>query len=203
MTIINYRAIIFQSRAITDAYSAGDEIGNKEDKVVGNYSIVTIEREYASGGKEIGQKVADALQIPLYNNEIVSMAAQKLHVDPEYVAHIEEQMTGSMLFNLAMSATSQLGIGTGRSVSDQLFRAECEVIQNFAQQGSCVIVGRCADHVLRNRKDCLNVFIYADLKTRKERAIRQYGVDPSYVESTIKKNDKRRSAYYNVNTSLK
>lgn len=79
---------------------------------MGNYSIVTIEREYASGGKEIGQKVADALQIPLYNNEIVSMAAQKLHVDPEYVAHIEEQMTGSMLFNLAMSATSQLGIGT-------------------------------------------------------------------------------------------
>lgn len=170
---------------------------------MGNYHIVTIGRQYASGGRAVGEMVAQKLGIPCYHDNILDMAAQKLHVDKEYIMHAEERVTSSLLYNLAMSATAGFVQEKSMPLSEKVFMAESEIIKEIASKGSCVIVGRCARYILKERKNCLNVFIHADLDSRIKRAVTKYEINENEAESILRKNDKRRANFYNVNSGMK
>lgn len=167
------------------------------------YNIVTIEREYASGGREIGHRAAKALEIPCYNQEILKRAAEKRGVSAEYLEEMEERPTNSFFYSVYMLSQSVGGKEVGLTGSEALSLAEGEVIAAMASQGPCVLIGRCASHFLRNRKDVLNVFIHCAWEDRKKRAIEDYGITPAEAENILKKFDKRRAVYYNANTGKK
>ena len=152
--------------------------------------IITIERQYATGGKRIAKMVAENLGIPYYNNQILEMAGEKIGLPADYLRDVEETTSGSLLFSLAMAATVNATGVTLMSLSQQLFLAEEEIINEIVKEGPCVIVGRCSDYILRERNDCLNVFIYGDRESRIDRAMNVYKVPRNEVESMVRKMDK-------------
>ena len=127
--------------------------------IILNNLIITISREFGSGGREIGEKVAKKLGINYYDKAIIDKAAQSCGLSPEFIEKEEQTFSNSILFNLATSG-GQFGVG-GTSLVDRIYVSESKAIKEFAEQGPCVIVGRCADYVLRDR-NCFNVFVYAD-----------------------------------------
>ena len=157
-------------------------------------TIVTIGREYGSGGRLIAQKVADLLQVPFYDKELIEEICRKTGYSEEYVKHSDMRPTGSFLYDLYFS-------GQVPSVSDQIFVAQSHVIRDLADKGGCIIVGRCADYILHDRKECLKVFVNAPLDERVRRAREDYGVKNDKLESFVTKQDKYRASYYNFFTS--
>lgn len=166
------------------------------------YHIITIEREYASGGNEIGEKTAARLGIPCYGQEVLERAAERLHTVPERILHLEETSTRSFLYSIGMAMKVATGEHDGLSEEGALYVAEEQVIQNMALEGPCVIVGRCAGWILRERKDVLRVFIHADRDFRRERAVNNYGIAKKEADSVLKQYDRRRSNFYNANTGM-
>lgn len=168
--------------------------------------VITISRQYGSGGREVGQKLADHYGIPFYDNEIISHAAKESGFSEVAFERAEEKATNSFLYSLAMGMSAygnmDLGFST-MSVDDRLFLAETKVTRRFAQQGSCVIVGRCADYVLKDMPNVVNVFVAADIPSRVKRAIEVYELPKAKAEENILKFDKRRSNYYNFHTGKK
>ncbi|WP_443739519.1 AAA family ATPase [Treponema sp.] len=176
--------------------------------------IITISREYGSGGHTIGTYVAKALNIPLYDKEIIDMAAQKSGLSPDFIKKTEQNISSGWLYTLLLGAsyaapgTTHIGMNTQNPsvpLADQVFNAQRNVIIELAKKGPCVIVGRCADYILRhceqiNKTDVLNVFIYAPLKDKVKRAIEQKGLDPATAERDVKLIDKRRANHYNTFT---
>lgn len=165
------------------------------------YHVIVIERQYASGGNEIGRKLAESLGYKLYDRNLLTEAAKTLGMPPMYIEGLEETHSGGFLFNLSKT---KLGGGSNEkepSMSDKLFREEKRLIEEAADQGGCVIVGRAAGYILKERVDCLNVFIHCDREKRIERAIQREGIHLLDAESVLKKNDKRRSGFYNSVTN--
>lgn len=176
--------------------------------------IITISREYGSGGHTIGTYVAKELNIPLYDKEIIDMAAQKSGLSPDFIKKTEQNISSGWLYTLLLGAsyaapgTTHIGMNTQNPsvpLADQVFNAQRNVIIELAKKGPCVIVGRCADYILRhceqiNKTDVLNVFIYAPLKDKVKRAIEQKGLDPATAERDVKLIDKRRANHYNTFT---
>ena len=121
--------------------------------------IITMAREYASGGSEIAQTVADKLGIPLYNKELITIAAKKSGLTEEAIAASENQRSSSLIYSLYM-------MGNTMPLADQVYILQSNVIKELAEKGSCVILGRCGDYVLRDRKDVLRTFVYAPLENR-------------------------------------
>ncbi len=166
------------------------------------FNIITIGREYASGGRDIGKKVAEMMNIPFYNKEILQMAAENLKMSAEDINLVDETAASSLLYS--MSLMSNLSTSASLPINDRVFIEEREVIKTLAKNGPCVIVGRCADNILKDiRDDVLNVFIYADTESRVKRAIDEYGESPDDVYAVLRKHDKKRSTYYNLNTGQK
>lgn len=168
--------------------------------------IITISRQYGSGGREIGEKIAERFGIPFYDNEIITRAAKESGYSEAAFANAETKATNSLLYSIAMgmSAYGNQEIGFSHlSLDDRIYLAQSDVIKKLADEGPCVIVGRCADYILRDRKDVVNLFVYADMDFRKERAIRIDGVEPERVEEIITKKDKRRGNYYNYHSGEK
>lgn len=178
--------------------------------------IITISREYGSGGHTIGQLVAKEMNVPFYDKEIIDMAAQNSGLSPEFIKKTEQQISSGFLYTLLLGAsyaspgTSNIH-ATGAShtpnvpLADQVFNAQRNVIIELAKKGPCVIVGRCADYILRHceeidRKDLLNVFIYAPIEDKVKRAVEQKGLDPAIAEREVKLIDKRRANHYNTFT---
>lgn len=159
------------------------------------YQVITIEREYASGGNEIGKRLADALGYKIYDRNLLTKAAQQLQIASIYIENLEETPTGSFIFNL--SKTPIGGNDKNLSLTEKLFEAEKEIIEKAAEEGGCVIVGRAAGYILREREDCLRVFIHADKAKRMRRAMIKEGLKEPEAESTLKKIDKRRSGFFN------
>lgn len=169
---------------------------------MGKINIITIGREYASGGRAVGKLISEKLGIPFYNKEILHMAAEKLDMSAEDVKFADETAASSLLYS--MSLMSNLSAATALPLNDRIFIEEREVIKALAQQGPCVIVGRCADSILKEiRDDVFNVFIYADAEARAKRAMEEYGETPENVYTALRKHDKKRSTYYNLNTGQK
>ncbi len=152
--------------------------------------VVTISREYGSGGRIIGKRLAQQLGIDFYDKEIITMAAQESGLPQATVQEWAEKKTNSLLYEAYIAAQT-------KPLSDEIYLAKADVIQKAAEKGSCVIVGTCSDYVLRDMERCLRVFIYAPLEERVRRAVKEYGLLQSNVTSYVKKRDKQRSGYYN------
>lgn len=176
----------------------------KEGFIMTAKRIITIERQFASGGLEIGEKVSKLLEIPIYNREILEMAAEKMNVNKDYLESSEESASGSLLMSLSMAMNNTMGnVYDNIPLPDKLFFAESEIIRNLASTESCIIVGRCADYILRERTDCIRIFVYADNDFRKKRAVENYGYSEKEADAAIRRNDKRRSAFYTFNSGNK
>ena len=163
--------------------------------------IITIGRQFGSGGREIGEKLAERLGYAFYDKEILTMAAEDSGFSASAMQHYDEKPSGSLIYSLYMT-----GAATGDSLplNQQLAFAQFNVIRKVAQADNCVIVGRCADYVLREKKNLLSVFLHAPMEFRAERVMRENGMDSrSLAEKTIKKQDKARADYYNFFTHKK
>lgn len=168
--------------------------------------IITIGRQYGSGGREIGQKLADTYGIPFYDNELITRAAKESGFAEETFARAEDKATNSLLYSLAMGinvyGNQDFGFA-GLSLDDRIFLAQSDVIRKVAEEGPCVIVGRCADYVLKEWQNVFNIFIQASLDFRLKRVVTEYGVDEKKAGEVIIKNDKRRANYYNYHVGEK
>ncbi|WP_418780046.1 AAA family ATPase [Intestinimonas sp.] len=155
------------------------------------HTVITVGREYGSGGRLIAQKAAEALGIPFFDRSIINMAAEETGLSADFIRRTEQQKTSSFLYNLYMSTQSL-------PVNDQVFIAQSEVIRRVAAEGPCIIVGRCADYVLRNQSDvdALNLFIHAPMEERIRRVRDEYKVQAPDLRLYILKQDKNRAAYY-------
>ena len=155
------------------------------------HTVITVGREYGSGGRLIAQKAAEALGIPFFDRSIINMAAEETGLSADFIRRTEQQKTSSFLYNLYMSTQSL-------PVNDQVFIAQSEVIRRVAAEGPCIIVGRCADYVLRNQSDvdALNLFIHAPMEERIRRVREEYKVQAPALRLYILKQDKTRAAYY-------
>ena len=167
---------------------------------MGNFNVITIEREYASGGRIIGRLVANKLGIPFYGKEILEMAAEMMNTTKDYLEKLEETTTSSLRYSLSMSAKVAAGEMAELSVNDKLNLTESKIIRELASGGPCVIVGRCAGSVLKELKKCLNIFVYSSMEERIKRAVNEYGVSEAQINHILKKTDKRRANYYSANT---
>jgi len=164
------------------------------------YSVIAIEREYASGGSEIGEKLGQKLGIPCFGQEILEKAAAKLNLPPDAVVHAEENMTGSLLYSLAAFVSAQANADSA-PLEQRLAVTESEIIKNLSMS-PCVLVGRGAAALTKDRGSALRVFIHADYNTRIERAVKVYGDDPRQAESILRRFDKRRATFFKATTDL-
>ena len=161
------------------------------------HRIITVSREFGSGGRTIAKEVAEKLRIPCYDQELIEKVAEESGFAKEYIAEHGEQ-TGNWLTNAFAAAASYYG-PIGR---DFVWMAQRKVILELAEKHPCVIVGRCADFILRDRADLLKVFIHADPAFRADRIVRVYGEREDSPEKRIRDKDKRRMAYYRYYTDI-
>ena len=159
--------------------------------------VITISREFGSGGRTIGKKVAEQLGIPCYDAEIIQEMVKETGFTPEYVKEAGEYTPGSFL----SSALSNRLFGLTNE--DILWEHQYKVITELAQKGPCVIVGRCADYILQDKADCLKVFIHADMDFRALRIVEVYGEREQSPEERLHDKDKRRAAYHRFYTDMK
>ena len=162
-------------------------------------SIITISRQYGSGGRFVGKKLAEKLGIPFYDNELISMAAKESGFAESLFENAEKNTTYSLLYSLSMFGTNSGGM-YGLPLSDKVFLIQSDIIKKVADSGPCVIVGRCADYVLRERKDVIHFFFYSDIENRIKRGVKYYNLDEKKAREIIEKTDKKRAAYYNYYT---
>lgn len=158
--------------------------------------IITISREFGSGGRSIGRKVAEKLGVPFYDKELVEQVALESGFAPKFVEENGEHSPSSSLFSYAFAPPGVPGIMNGLSTADFLWNIQCSVILQLAQQGGCVIVGRNADYILKDRQDCLHVFIHADKDFRADRIVRLYGESEKAPLKRLEEKDKRRRVNY-------
>ena len=158
--------------------------------------IITISREFGSGGRTIGHKVAEALGIPFYDKELVEHIALESGFAPKFVEEHGEHSPGKSLFSYAFAPQGVPGVMNGLSTADFLWNIQCNVILQLADKGPCVIVGRNADYILKDREDCLHAYIHADLPFRADRIVRLYGESEKSPEARLQEKDKRRRVNY-------
>jgi cytidylate kinase len=159
--------------------------------------VITISREFGSGGRTIGKKVAEELKIPCYDSELIQKIALESGFDEHYIKEAGEDAPSGFL----TSAFSNRAFGLNNA--DYLWEVQYKVITELAQKEPCVIVGRCADYILRDTANCLRVFIHADLQFRAERIVKEYGERDASPEQRLKDKDKRRAAYHRFYTDMK
>lgn len=167
------------------------------------YRVITIERLYASGGNEIGKRLAKTLGYKLYDRNILVEAAKNLGTPPMYIENLEETSSGSFIFNLSRTHLGGKAADKALPLAEQLFAEEKNIIEKAADEGGCVIIGRAAGYILKERSDCLRVFIHADRQKRIQRAIEREGIAQSEAENVLRKFDKRRNGFYDSVTSWK
>lgn len=161
--------------------------------------IITITRQYGSGGREIGRKLAEAYGIPFYDNEIISRAAKDTGFAEAAFERAEDKASNSLLYSIAMGMNvfSSQDVGfSGLSLDDRIFLAQSKVIRNVAAEGPCVIVGKCADYILREQENVVNLFIRASLDFRIRRAVEVEGISQEKSAEAVMKKDKSRANYY-------
>lgn len=159
--------------------------------------IITISREFCTGGQAIAQKVAEEMGIPFYDKELITLAARESGLSEEAIAASEKKRTGSLLYSLYT-------MGADLPLNDQVQIVQSKIIRQEAAKGPCVLVGRCADYVLRERTDVLHVFLHAPLEYRRARGLETgllpQDVEQSKLDSLLQREDKNRASYYNYYT---
>ena len=169
--------------------------------------IYTIGREFGSGGREVGEKLAAKLGIKLYDKELLQQAAKDSGFCEEIFENHDEKPTNSFLYSLVMDTYSVSGYSAApfldMPLNHKVFLAQFATITKIAEKESCVIVGRCADYALSDNPDCINIFIHADLDVRIKNVSRNLNITENKARDIINKTDKQRASYYNYYTSKK
>lgn len=169
-------------------------------------TIITIGREFGSAGREIGYKVAEAFGIKLYDKEMLARAAKESGICKEIFETHDEKPTNSFLYSLVMDTYSMGYSGntyTDMPINHKVFLAQFDAIKKIADEGPCILVGRCADYALESYKNVVSVFIHADMNARIRRIARIYDLTDAKAKDLIIKTDKKRSSYYNYYTNKK
>ena len=169
-------------------------------------TIITIGRQAGSGGRQIGEKLAGEYDIKFYDKELLSRAAKESGYCEEMIELHDETPTNSFLYNLVMDTYSfgyNASTFVDMPISHKIFLAQFDTIKKIAEEGPCVIVGRCADYALSNFDNVINLFIYADLEDRIKRVMDNYSLTYEQAKDTVNKTDKKRSSYYNYYSSKK
>lgn len=164
------------------------------------YKIITISREFGSGGRTIGKKLAEKLGYKFFDSELVSKVAEESGYHQDFIEKHGEYATNgnAILFSLSRSGTITTG---SHSIYDNIFLAQQKVILDIAKEGNVVIVGRCADYILRDFENVLNIFIYANFEARAQRIINEYGErNDKSIEKRLKDRDQKRKVYYKTYT---
>jgi len=165
--------------------------------------IITVGRQFGSGGGEIARKVAELIGVKCYDKELIVKSAEESGISSDVLEAVDERATNSFLYSLAMASyNGQIATMTGNEMvmSDRLFSVQSEIIRNIAKEGSCVIIGRCADDILAKYKPLLRVFVYAPIEERVKRIAMQHSLTEQNARALIKKTDKKRASYYNFYT---
>ena len=162
--------------------------------------IITISREFGSGGRAIGQAVAEKLGIPCYDQELIEKIAEESGLSPDFVADESENMPRGLLFSVPIFEDRSY---SGFSMQDVLWQAQKKVIVDLAEQGDCVMIGRCADYILKGRQDLVRIFIHASVKKRAEWVMKTYGETKDQAKKHIEEMDLRRRTYYRLYADMK
>ena len=198
--LIGKKLVFLKDMIFPESVSAENENEAKE-QTAGTYgkNVIAIGRQFGSGGHDIGMILAEKLGYDFYDAEIIQMTAGTTGYTPEFVKKKEEIMTNSLLYDLV----NQMYLNTDRqdeAPKDKIFEAECQVVRNLAKKGNCVIVGRCADYVLRNSGNCLKVFFSAPLVNRIRRVAQRQNISEGEAKATVQKNEKLRADNYRYYT---
>lgn len=165
--------------------------------------IITVGRQTGSGGRLIAQKLAEELNIPYYSREILDEAARRSGVSKEIFERTDEKKHSSLLYSFAVN-TYSFGVGGDElPLGTRMYLAQFEAIKGIAQQGSCVLVGRCADYFLRDEPGLVRIFITADYDDRLAHVMAEKGITEKAARDLLRKRDKERAAYYDFNTDNK
>jgi cytidylate kinase len=174
-----------------------------------SYSVITISREFGTGARVVGKELADKLGYAYYDRALIQLAAEKSGLSAEYIERSEDKAKGGFFANVVSVASSSAYVTSGINLqytppgSDRLFLAQSEVIRDLAKQGSCVIIGRCADYICQSYiKSLLRVHLYGSLEDRVKRCIELYGYEPENAERELHKVDKGRANYHKFYTGL-
>ena len=168
--------------------------------------VITIGRQFGSGGRYVGRMLAEKLGIPFYDKELLSEAAKQSGICEEIFEDHDEKPTRSLLFNLVTGMQVHGDAGSyymDMPLNHKIFLAQFDAIRSIADKGPCVIVGRCADYILQDKAKCLKVFIHADMAFRAKRIVEVYGEREQSPEQRLRDKDKRRAAYHRFYTNMK
>lgn len=169
-------------------------------------TVITIGRQFGSGGRAIGKQVAQVLDIPFYDKELIKQMAKESGLSHEILDDYDEKPTNSFLYSLSLGAYTYGNSLTGipeMPMSDKIFVIQSDVIKNIAKQGSCVIVGRCAESILKDVVPCLSVFVHTDFDSRIKRVSEYENISRDEAAEQIRKTDKKRASYHNYYSDLK
>ena len=198
--LIGKKLVFLKDMIFLESVSAENENEAKE-QTAGTYgkNVIAIGRQFGSGGHDIGKILAEKLGYDFYDAEIIQMTAGTTGYTPEFIKKNEEIMTNSLIYDLVnqmyLNADMQ-----DEAPKDKIFEAECQVVRNLAKKGNCVIVGRCADYVLRNSGNCLKVFFSAPLVSRIRRVAQRQNITEGEAKATVQKNEKLRADNYRYYT---
>ena len=198
--LIGKKLVFLKDMIFPESVSAENENEAKE-QTAGTYgkNVIAIGRQFGSGGHDIGKILAEKLEYDFYDAEIIQMTAGTTGYTPEFIKKNEEIMTNSLIYDLVnqmyLNADMQ-----DEAPKDKIFEAECQVVRNLAKKGNCVIVGRCADYVLRNSGNCLKVFFSAPLMSRIRRVAQRQNISEGEAKATVQKNEKLRADNYRYYT---
>lgn len=166
-------------------------------------TIITIGRQYGSGGKEVSKKLSEKLGIPFYDDQLADDVAEAVNAHPDVVKKVDERATNSLLYTL-VSGGGLRGISDviqyEMHLNDKVFVGQTNFIKETAKKGPCIFLGRCADYVLDGEENLLRVFLYADMDSKIKRICDLYGVDPKKAKDDIIKIEKQRKTHYNYYT---
>ena len=167
--------------------------------------VITIERQYGSGGRDVGHALADLFSCHCYDQDLIVMAAKRSGISEEALARADEQASSSLLYTIAMGASMIYTNSTPMAVpiNDALFIAQSEIIKELSESENCIIVGRCADYILAHHPKLIKVFVQGDMPDRIKRIRDRAGISESEAKDRINKKDKKRASYYNYYTGGK
>lgn len=176
---------------------------NKEQagKIMSN-QVIVISRQFGSGGRKIGKMLSDRLQIPYYDMALIEIASKRSEANYEDLLEVDEKKVSPKWYAFPVEVGMEYQLKK-IPINEELFSLQAEIIKDLANQGPCIMIGRCADYILRENERMVSVFIHADMETKLESVCSHYNVGKEEGISLIKKTDKQRSAYYNYYTEYK
>lgn len=168
------------------------------------HTIITIGRQFGSGGHEVGNRLSERLNIPLYDHNLIRMAAQELRISNEDATKVDETVLGRSLSAYAANSLEYRAFVTsdesGKPLTDRVFERQSAIIRKLAEKGPGIFVGRCADYILGDYSNCINTFIYAYKEDRIRRIMKLYKLEEKQAADKIKKTDRERKLYYEART---